>query len=227
MNQQKKWVFTELVKDPNNIEQLISYAIYKGFKDEKAQILRKENKSDAEIDKELAKYHDHCLNSRKQLDVFRGKAKEIVEGYVAAANSGILERANAEIAKFEADKKKEILALEKKVKEAEKAALKLLMQGAEKYSKQVKKPVGFWEHTKVIALAIVKFMFSGVPKLIATACSIGLIFFLYSLVNEDARTGLRQGLYSMVDAFVPEKKVNNKQNNISSVSPNKQDVTTD
>lgn len=134
----KKWVFTELVKDPNNIEQLISYAIYKGFKDEKAQSLRKENKSEAEIEDELVKYHDHCLTSPKQLDVFREKASQIVVGYVAAANSGLQARADAEFAKFEAEKKKDIAALEKKAKDAEKAALKKLMSGAEQFSKKSK-----------------------------------------------------------------------------------------
>lgn len=226
--QKKQWVFTELVQDPNNIEQLISYAIYKGFKDEKAQSLRKANKSEAEIEEELAKYHDHCLGSIKQLDVFRGKAKEIVDGYVAAANSGLQARVDEEFAKFDADKKKEITALEKKAREAEKAALKRLMAGADQYSKQIKKPVGFFEISKAWGWALLKFLFSGVPKLFATAFSIGLLFSLYGLINGDAVTGLRKGLYKTIDLTVPGEKVNETQNDgIGSISPKRQNAVTD
>uniref|UniRef100_A0A7M2QMJ9 Uncharacterized protein n=1 Tax=feces metagenome TaxID=1861841 RepID=A0A7M2QMJ9_9ZZZZ len=220
----KKWVFTELVKDPNNIEQLISYAIYKGFKDEKARSLRKENKSEAEIEDELVKYHDHCLSSPKQLDVFRDKAAQIVGGYVAAANSGLQTRVDAEFAKFEADKKKEIAALEKKVKEAEKAALKRLMAGADQYSKQIKKPVGILEISKAWAWALIKFLFSGVPKLFATAFSIGLLFSLYGLINGDAVTGLRKGLYKTIDLTVPGEKVTSEQRDVSSNTPEGQEA---
>lgn len=225
MTQQKKqWVFTELVQDPNNIEQLISYAIYKGFKDEKAHSLRKANKSETEIEEELAKYHDHCLGSKKQLDVFRSKAKDIVEGYVTAANSGLLERIDAQLAKIDDDKKKEIAALEKKVKEAEKTALKKLMAGAEKYGKEIKQPSGFVETAKAWSMSLLKFLFSGVPKLFATAFSIGLLFSVWGLFNGDAVTGLRKGLYKMVDITVPGEKVNNTQKDIGSVSSNRQEV---
>ena len=215
----KKWVFTELVKDPNNLEQLISYAIYKGFKDEKANSLRKANKSEAEIKDELVKYHDHCLSSPKQLDVFREKASQIVGGYVAAANSGLQARVDAEFAKFEADKKKEIAALEKKAKEAEKTALKKLMTGADQYSKQIKKPVGLYETSKAWGWALIKFLFSGVPKLFATAFSIGLLFSLYGLINGDAVTGLRKGLYKTIDLTVPGEKVVSEQRDVSSITP--------
>ncbi|UMB78449.1 hypothetical protein FXN80_08665 [Dickeya fangzhongdai] len=222
----KKWVFTELVKDPNNIEQLISYTIYKGFKDEKAQSLRNEGKGDAEIDAELAKYHDHCLGSKKQLDVFRDKAKETLQGYVKAANSGLQARVDEALTQYESDRKKEIAALEKKVREAERSALKLLMQGADKYSKQIKKPVGVFEHITFYGLAFAKFMFSGVPKLIATAVSIGFIFAIWGFFNGDAITGLRNGLYKMVDIAVPGKKVDNTQKDVNSISPAQQDKGT-
>lgn len=223
----KKWVFTELVKDPNNIEQLISYTIYKGFKDEKARTLRAEGKGDAEIDAELEKYHDHCLGSKKQLDVFRDKAKATLDGYVKAASSDLQERGDAAFAKFEAEKKKEIEALQKKINEAEKAALKKLMSGAEQYGKQIKKPEGIIENCMAWGWSLIKFLFSGVPKLFATAFSIGLLFTIWGLFNGDAITGLRNGLYKMVDITVPGKKVDKEQNEVSSISPNSQDKSTD
>lgn len=223
----KKWVFTELVKDPNNIEQLISYAIYKGFKDEKAQTLRKQQKTATEIDAELAQYHDHCLNSKKQLDVFRAKAKETLNGYVNATNSDLQAWAEQQFAKFDAEKKKEIEALQKKVNEAEKAALKKLMSGAEQYGKQIKKPVGIIETGLAWGWSLVKFLFSGVPKLFATAFSIGLLFTIWGLFNGDAITGLRNGLYKMVDITVPGKKVDNAENGVNSISPNQQDTRAD
>lgn len=222
----KKWVFTELVKDPNNIEQLISYTIYKGFKDEKAQSLRNVGKSDTEIDEELARYHDHCLSSKKQLDVFRDKAKAILQGYVEAVNSGLQARNNEALVKYESDRKKEIAALEKKIRDAERAALRLLMEGADKYSKQIKKPVGVIEHITFYSLSFAKFMFSGVPKLIATAVSIGFIFAIWGVFNGDAITGLRNGLYKIVDIAVPAKKVDSVQNDVNSITPFQKDDET-
>ncbi|WP_416503626.1 hypothetical protein [Escherichia coli] len=59
--QTKKWIFTELVKEPNNIEQLLSYAVYKGFKDEIARNARAAGKKEYEIEAELAAYHDQVM----------------------------------------------------------------------------------------------------------------------------------------------------------------------
>lgn len=222
--QTKKWVFTELVEDPDNIEQLLSYAVYKSFKDDVARNARAVGKSEDEIDAELEAYHDQCLTSPKQLQVFRKSAQEILDGYVSNVNNALQVRLENVFSKQEAEYQKKIKALEKKVNEADRSALKQLMQGADKYSKQIKKPVGFWEHLAVYGLAVIKFLFSGVPKLFATAFSIGFLFIIWGTFNGDAIMGLRQGLYKIVDITVPGGKVDHTPNEVSSITPNGKDL---
>lgn len=225
--QTKKWVFTELVKDPNNIEQLLSYAVYKGFKDEIARNARAAGKNEHEIEAELATYHDQCLKSPKQLQVFKRSAQEILDGYVTGVNNELQARLEAIFAQQENIYQNQIKALNKEKDEANKNAIKQLVKGAEKYSKQIKKPQGFLECTQVYGIATLKFLFSGVPKLFATAFSIGLLFAIWGLINGDAVTGLRKGLYKIVDITVPGEKVNTTQNDVGSVRPNQQGVTAD
>ncbi|MCH4667174.1 hypothetical protein ACRW14_15515 [Escherichia coli] len=223
--QTKKWIFTELVKDPNNIEQLLSYAVYKGFKDEIARNARAAGKKEYEIEAELAAYHDQCLKSPRQLQVFKRSAQEILDGYVSGVNNELQTRLETIFEQQENIYQNQIKALQREKDEANKNAIKQLVKGAEKYSKQIKKPVGFWECAQVYGIAILKFLFSGVPKLFATAFSIGLLFAIWGLFNGDAVTGLRKGLYKMVDITVPGEKVNTTQNDVGSISPNQKSVT--
>lgn len=126
--QSKKWVFTKLVENPNNIEQLISYAIYKGFKDEIAKNARAAGKTEPEIEKELAAYHDQCLHSPRQLEVFRKNAKDTLDGYIDRVNGQLELRLNKIFAQQEAGYQKQIKLLEKNTKMAEKTALQQLLE---------------------------------------------------------------------------------------------------
>ncbi|HDT5519387.1 TPA: hypothetical protein QHK07_004575 [Klebsiella aerogenes] len=222
--QAKKWVFTELVKDPNNIEQLLAYAVYKSFKDELARTAREAGAAENEIELKLSAYHDQCLTSSRQLQVFRTSAQQTLDGYVAVVNQQLQDGLEAAFAKQEAKYQKKIKSLEKEIEETERKALKKLVEGADKYSKQIKKPVGFWEHLAVYGLAIIKFLFSGVPKLFATAFSIGFLFIIWGMSNGDAIMGLRQGLYKMVDITVPGGKVDHTPNEASSITPSNKDL---
>lgn len=210
MNQQKKeWVFTKLVQDPNNIEQLLSYAVYKGFKDEIAQTARNANKTELQIEAELTQYHDQCLQSEKQLAVFKSDAKAILTGYTERVNNVLFERFSKALNKHLDEKNKTIEDLNKKLKSAEKTALKNLMEGAEEYRKKINKPTGLGI-VKAYSWAFIKYLFSGVPKLIATAFSLGLMFAIYASFTGDGTTALRKGLYKTVDTFVPAKAASNE-----------------
>ncbi len=203
MTQQKKlWVFTELVKDPDNIEQLLSYAIYKGFKDEIARNARNDNKTEEKIETLLSNYHDHCLQSAKQLEVFRTAARNILNGYVAGVNAELESRLSIIFSQQEAEKQKEIVVLNKKLKNSEKEALEKFMTGAQEYSKQIKKSAG-WAFLGSCLWSLTKFLFSGVPKLVATAFSLGVLFAIYASFSSDATTALRKGIYKTVDTFIP------------------------
>ncbi|EGT4354616.1 hypothetical protein ACM917_003961 [Cronobacter sakazakii] len=217
--QSKKWVFTELVKDPNNIEQLISYAIYKGFKDEIARNARAAGKTEPEIETELMAYHDQCLQSPKQLEVFRKSAKDTLDGYITRVNGELESRLNTIFAQQEADYQKQIKALEKDKKAAEKTALKQLLAGAEKYSKQVTKPVGAVEHIQKYGKAFLKFMFSGVPKLFATAFSVSLMFAIYGWASGDGTSAVRTGLMKWIDMTFPAKEGKNAPSEATNNAP--------
>lgn len=215
IEQQKQWVFTELVKDPNNIEQLISYTIYKGFKNEIADNARKMGKTEDEINEELAKYHNYCISSQKQLDVFRDKAKNTLDAYIFTANHNMTKRFNAEIIKIKNHYDKELELAQKKLKIAEKKALNKLSKGAVLYSQKIKEPEHLWDKILDLLWRLMKFLFSGVPKLFATAFSGGLMFTIYTAFDEDATTGLRKGLYKIVDMTVPGKDIHETTDNIT------------
>lgn len=62
------------------------------------------------------------------------------------------------------------------------------------------------------------------PKLFATAFSIGLLFSLYGFINGDAVTGLRKGLYKTIDLTVPGEKVVSEKRDVSSINPEGQEA---
>lgn len=70
---------------------------------------------------------------------------------------------------------------------------------------KIKEPEHLWDKILDLLWRLMKFLFSGVPKLFATAFSVGLMFTIYTAFDEDATTGLRKGLYKIVDMTVPEK----------------------
>lgn len=204
MSLHKKWVFTELVKDPNNLEQLLSYAIYKGFKDEIARNARSEDKSATEIEQELTHYHNQCLVSQQQLEVFRTKAKSTLESYVSIVSKQLQANLEDAFKKQHAEKEKDIKKLEKQLKEAEKTALKKFSNGALEYSKKINTPTG-WGWCKAQLWRLCLFLFSGVPKLIATAFSLGILFAIVAAFSNDATTAVRTGLFKAVDIVAPSK----------------------
>ncbi len=60
----KQWVFIELVKDDNDLEGLISYAIYKHRKNELALAEKAKGKTESEIDSAVRSYHNAVLASQ-------------------------------------------------------------------------------------------------------------------------------------------------------------------
>ncbi|MFO3735775.1 hypothetical protein AAHE03_08860 [Raoultella ornithinolytica] len=128
-------------------------------------------------------------------------------------------RLNTIFAQQEDDYQKQIKALEKDKKAAEKTALKQLLAGAEKYSKQVTKPVGVVEHIQKYGKAFLKFMFSGVPKLFATAFSVSLMFAVYGWASGDGTSAIRTGLQKWIDMTFPAKEGNNTPSEATNNAP--------
>lgn len=59
----KRWVFEALVRDEEDVQGLIAYALYKKSKHELATSLRQQGKSEEEIQKAVGDFHDNVLNS--------------------------------------------------------------------------------------------------------------------------------------------------------------------
>lgn len=218
MPQEKKWVFTELVKDPNNLEQLLAYAIYKQFKDEIAKNARKNGMTDVQIEAELTHYHNQCLDSQQTMEMFRNKAKDTLDGYVSYVGNQLKASLSSSLNKLEEDKNKEIKKLEAKVKSAERAALKDLTNGAKEYAKKAIKPTHTeWAIGKV--WVFIKFLFSGVPKFVATTLSMGFLVAVVTLVNGDAKNMVRAALTELVDLVAPPARYDNTKSQVQDVAP--------
>ena len=84
--QPKLWVFSSLVQDKEDPQQLIAYAIYKSHKEEKAQRLKHQGKSDDEIKAELEKWHDEVALDPRLLENYQERALSIVDALIEGAN---------------------------------------------------------------------------------------------------------------------------------------------
>lgn len=211
MTHEKKWVFTELVKDADNIEQLVSYAVYKTFKDERAQSVRKSGGTEAEIEHALVEYHEQCLKSPKQLEVFRTTAREILNSYVLNVNKDLTDKLLAEFLKQLNEKDREIKKINEQFKGAQDKALKKLIAGAKEYSKKLDEPTGKIAVTKKWLWTFVKFLFSGVPKFIATSVSIAILVAIITFISGDANNIVRNGLIKLVDLVAPAASTSSEQ----------------
>lgn len=89
MSQPKKWVFTELVQDSDEPEQLIAYAMYKADKDDLAIQCRARLLPEADIVVELTSFHDSIAYSERRLQDYRDKAKRAVDQLVSSVSERV------------------------------------------------------------------------------------------------------------------------------------------
>lgn len=117
----KQWVFIELVKDDNDLEGLISYAIYKHRKNELAFAEKTKGKSEAEIDSAVRSYHNAVLASKSMQKDFREKAVKIIDVAISNATKAIVDKQKSihDNKMSQLDKKEqELISLEKKNEES-------------------------------------------------------------------------------------------------------------
>jgi len=76
--QQKKYVFSELVQKRTDAPQLISYAIYKSHKVERAEFYHKEF-GEALVPVKLQEWHDSIVSDPQWLDTYRTKADQLIK----------------------------------------------------------------------------------------------------------------------------------------------------
>ncbi|EXU74355.1 hypothetical protein [Erwinia mallotivora] len=89
MSQPKKWVFTELVQDSDEPEQLIAYAMYKADKDDLARQCSARLLSDSDIVNKLTSFHENIAYSDRRLQDYRDKAKRAVNQLVDSVSERV------------------------------------------------------------------------------------------------------------------------------------------
>ena len=192
MSQPKKWVFTELVQDSDEPEQLIAYAMYKADKDDLAIQCRARLLPEADIVVELTRFHDSIAYSERRLQDYRDKAKRAVDQLVGSVSERVADAYDQTIATMTNDH--QIDLQEKWKKWGEDAAL---------YSAHLKQPVWYTRFGK----GILSWLGGGVSGLLATAISTLLIVGAVSLFTPSVRDTARDSLKGVVDTLIPETPI--------------------
>ncbi|WP_052238118.1 hypothetical protein [Pectobacterium brasiliense] len=183
MSQQpKRWVFSELVKDPNDPEQLIAYAMYKGDKDELAVKSRQERGlSEAQIEKELQQFHDHIVISPGRLQSYRDKAQAMVDELTTRVSNRV------------------DLSYADRIKKLEQDIWLKWGERASDYSDHLQKP-GFGKK-------VGRWLVSGVPGLLATVVTTVIIVGGFALLSDEPTAVARKGIDKALDTMLPRHGV--------------------
>ena len=175
---ERVWLFTELVKDTSDPEQLIAYAIYKANKNDLAKQCRlKTAMSDSEIATELQHFHDQITLSALRQQGYRTKAREMLDELAVGIGAKLQHSWQQRLQHLEGD---------------------LWIQWgdcAKRYSENVRKVQ--W-HT-----ALIKWIGGGLTGLLATALSTVLVVGVVSLFTSDLRGNARQSLKSVIEVLIP------------------------
>lgn len=211
MTQAKKWVFTELVQDSDDPMQLIAYAMYKADKDDHAIQCRTRLMSEEKISEELSRFHDSIAHSSRKLDDYRDKARSLIDELIVGVSDGVVYVYNDKIDKLNATHLKEKDAL-KAAFEKDKAALKAA------HEKEIKK---IWKDWTTKAQAFTahllkepwykawpkgfgKWLFSGIPGLLATVFTTAAIIAGVSIFSNDGVESSRKALHTTIDTLMKD-----------------------
>lgn len=192
MSQPKKWVFTELVQDSDEPEQLIAYAMYKADKDDLAVQCRARQVPEAEIVDKLTSFHDSIAYSDRRLQDYRDKAKRAVDQLVDSVSERVGAAYDQTIAAMTDNHQTELQ--EKWKRWGQEAAL---------YSTHLAQPVWYTRLWK----GILSWLGGGLSGLIATAISTLLIVGAVSLFTPSVRDTARDSLKGVVDTLIPETPI--------------------
>lgn len=201
MSQHKKWVFTELVKDVDNPEHLIAYAMYKGDKDDQAKQCRARNMGEQAMTKELERFHDSIAHSERQLEDYRQKARRTVNGLVTRVGIRVTAQLQSHQDAMMQQHMKEIAELNNKINKAQENAFKKWTEQALDYSTHLNKPPAWKKAGKGLLI----WLFSGIPGLFATVFTTVAIVGVVSLFTTNALQMTKQALKDGLDAIIVDK----------------------
>lgn len=192
MSHAKKWMFSELVQNPDDPEQLIAYAMYKADKDCLATQCRARRVSEEDIVAELSSFHDSIVYSDRRLQDYRDKAKRTVDQLAGGVSERVAAVYDQRIVMMINNHRLDLQ--EKWKKWGEDAAL---------YSAYLTRPAGYARAGKGILL----WLCGGLSGLLATAISTLLIVGIVSLFSASVRDTARDSLKGVVDTLIPSTPV--------------------
>lgn len=192
MSHAKKWMFSELVQNPDDPEQLIAYAMYKADKDCLATQCRARRVSEEDIVAELSSFHDSIVYSDRRLQDYRDKAKRTVDQLAGGVSERVAAVYDQRIVMMINNHRLDLQEKWKKWGEA--AAL---------YSAYLTRPAGYARAGKGILL----WLCGGLSGLLATAISTLLIVGIVSLFSASVRDTARDSLKGVVDTLIPSTPV--------------------
>lgn len=176
---EKKWVFTELVKEENDALGLIAYAHYKQDKHETAVSLRKEGMNEEEIKQKLEDFHHQVATIPQRQENYKQKALKTIADTVTV----ILSPQRNKLEKLEVGLNQQKLQLEQEKKEMDVFIKKQVKEKIEKAEKEIRKKelkrLDKASRAVVLPKGWVRFccwLLSGIPGLIATII-ISVLFF--------------------------------------------------
>lgn len=190
--QPKKWVFTELVKDSNDPEQLIAYAMYKADKDDRANQCRSRRMNADQVNTELESFHDGIAYSDRQLDDYRDKARRAIDQLIVTVGQGVASTYEQRIIDLQAAHEAELK--KKWVEWGESAAV---------YSANLTKL--HW--AKRLVFWILGWISGGVSGLLATVVTTIVLVGIISLTRPGIRDTAREALKNGVDALIPSSPI--------------------
>jgi len=200
--QQKKYVFRELVQNRTDVPQLISYAIYKSHKDERA-VYFLANYGKTSVSKKLQEWHDSIVNDPEWLDTYRSKAdlliKEIEKQAVQNATPAIELAHQGELTALENAHATEVDELIQRALSAETKAREEWAITTNAWAVNQTKPN--WLKRKSLALLrlVGGSVISVLGGAIATACLVGLLAMINPTLSATANS-IAKGL---VDKLLP------------------------
>ena len=199
MTQHKKWVFTELVKDPNDPMQLIAYAMYKADKDDHANQCRNRQMSELQITAELESYHDGIAHSRRKLNDYQDKARRMIDEVIQSVNDGVVYHYSKKIDELTTAHNKEKHALVQAHQKEIKKTWKDWTARAEKFTAHLKQDPWYWHIPKVF----LKWVVSGIPGLLATVFTTVLIVGVVSIFTTNSIDTTKKALFKGIDTLLP------------------------
>jgi|GEM_PF-1295712 len=106
----EKHVFSELVRNDSDLQDLLAYALYKRKKHKLAVALVAENLDGAQIKQRLDTFRENVLSNEEELNSFRDVAASLVQDFVNDANKIIQKNFDeyraGELAKIDQEAKK-------------------------------------------------------------------------------------------------------------------------